>query len=191
MIHFLNNFKEFIENKDKCCDLNPSFNIKNEKITFITSNNYLISNYFYEVFKTYAIKQNIEILENSKNFVNMEKSLENLMSLIKTSCNLDKKHLFMLNNFDIFFDDETCFVIAKELIDYIKSGSTYFCGIVFLTNRSKLIEFFLKESPSHLKISQAWCLDEYICRKIEKSNIENLLIESIESIDKTLACKYF
>jgi len=191
MIQFLNNLKKFLENKDSCCELNPVLNINNESIVFITSNNYLISKYFFNIVKTYAIEQDIDILENSKNFMSMEKSLDNLMALIKESCNNNKKHIIMLNNFDVFFDDETCLGVAKELIDYIKNPSDDFCGIVFLTNRSKSIEPFLMESPSHLKINQVWCLGEYVCRKIEQKSMEKLLAESIDAVNKTLACKYF
>jgi len=56
MIQFLNNLKKFLENKDSCCELNPVLNINNERVVFITSNNYLISKYFFNIVKTYAIK---------------------------------------------------------------------------------------------------------------------------------------
>lgn len=191
MIQFLNNLKRFIENKDSCCQLNPVLNINNEKILFITSNNYLISKYFLGIVRTFAVQNELDIIENSKNFMNMEKSLDDLMSLIKESCNNNSKHLIMLNNFDIFFDDETCLGVAKELIDYIKNPSDGFYGIVFLTNRKKTIYPFLMESPSHLKVNQAWCLSEYACRKVEEKSMEKLLSESIDAVNKTLSCKYF
>ena len=135
--------------------------------------------------------KNLIITENKKNCLNLEKSLQDIVSIIKESCHYVFDHAILLNNYDIFFDDETCISVAKELIDYSKTSNNNLKAIIILTNRSKTIEPFLMHDPSHLKVNQAWCLGEYICRKIEEKSMEQILSETINAVNDTVDCKYY
>ena len=191
MVQFLNELKTFIENKSNECKLKPELKITESKILFITSNNYLISKYFLDVCENFLKDKNLIITENKKNCLNLEKSLQDIVSIIKESCHYVFDHAILLNNYDIFFDDETCISVAKELIDYSKTSNNNLKAIIILTNRSKTIEPFLMHDPSHLKVNQAWCLGEYICRKIEEKSMEQILSETINAVNDTVDCKYY